>query len=98
MGIIDKLSFERKGALGCSDSDYCVQRATCCGTHFVEDVELSELYFDPTDLTRRVSLWRASSDARSLPCPSCGASEWDMEEVEELAAVPEPWRWACPAR
>ena len=90
MGVIDRYRFEKRGGFGCSNSDYHLHRTTCCGGYVVEDDELLDLYFDPTDLSRRIDLWEPPK-----PCPLCGAVEWDFTEVEELADVPESWGWAC---
>jgi hypothetical protein len=64
----------------------------------VEDDELSDLYFVPAYLSRRVSLLRDRSDASPFLCPLCGAAEWDLVEVQELADAPVEWRWACHPR
>ncbi len=98
MGVIDKYRFEKRGGAGCSNSDYRLHRTTCCGGYCVEDDELSDLYLDPADLSRRVSLLRDRADTGPFPCPLCGTAEWDLAEVEELAGVPEEWRWACHPR
>lgn len=95
MAVIERFRFESRGAFGCSNSDYHLQRLTCCGTFVVEDYELSDLYFDPGDLSKRISLLRNSDDTAPLVCPVCDAEEWDLVEVEGLSDVPEPWRWAC---
>src|SRR5690348_10324259 len=98
MGVIDKYRFEERSRAGCSNSDYRLHRTTCCGGFCVEDDELSDLYLDPADLSRRVSLLRERSDTSPFLCPLCGAAEWDLAEVRELADVPEEWRWACHPR
>jgi hypothetical protein len=98
MGVIDKYRFESRGGGGCSNSDYHLHRTTCCGGFCVEDDELSDLYLDPSDLSKRVSLLRGSADDSPFPCPLCGAGAWDLVEEEELSAVPASWRWACCAR
>jgi hypothetical protein len=95
MGVIDKYLFEQRSHGGCGDSDYLLQRTSCCGGHSVEDIELSDLYFDAADLTKRVSLLRKQSDTEAFRCPLCGAVEWDLAEVRDLADVPEEWLWAC---
>jgi hypothetical protein len=98
MGVIDKYRFEERGGGGCSNSDYHLHRTTCCGGYCVEDDELSDLYLDPADLSRWVSLLRERSDTSPFPCPLCGAAEWELVEVQELADVPDEWRWACHPR
>jgi hypothetical protein len=95
MGVIDKYRFEKRGGVGCSNSDYHLHRTTCCGGYCIEDHELSDLYIASNDLAKRVSLLRERSDTSLFPCPLCGAVEWDLSEVRELADVPEEWRWAC---
>jgi hypothetical protein len=93
--LIDKCRFEQRSAAGCSNSDYRLLRTTCCSGHCVEDEELSDLYLDPADLSKRVSLLRLETDTHPFPCPLCGTLEWDLDEVKELADVPDVWRWAC---
>jgi hypothetical protein len=90
MGAVDKCRFEKKGGHGCSNSFYLLDRTTCCGRFRVEDGELHDLYFDPTDLDRRIIL----RDSPQL-CPFCRASEWDLIEVDDLNEVPVEWQWAC---
>lgn len=94
MSVIDKVRFETRGARGCSNSDYRLCQATCCGRYCVEDEELGDLYLDPADLGRTVSLLGAQGDLPP-PCPMCGAPEWDLTEVRELPDVPASWTWAC---
>jgi hypothetical protein len=89
MGVIDKYQFESRGAVGCTNSDYSLQRTSCCQSYAAEDDELSDLYFDPADLSHRVSL------LHSPRCPFCGAAQWELIEVQEFAEVPAAWRWAC---
>jgi hypothetical protein len=98
MGIVDKYRFEKRSGGGCSNSDYKLHQSTCCGGYFIEDDELSDLYFDPTDISRRVSLLREPTDPRPFPCPLCGAVEWNLVEVQDLDEVPDQWRWACHVR
>lgn len=98
VGMIDKYRFESSGALGCSNSDYHLKRTTCCQGFCVEDDELSDLYVDPNDLTRRISLLRDRTERGPFPCPLCGADAWELIEVDDLADVPESWRWACSSR
>ena len=92
--LVNKWRFERRGGHGCSNSDYRLQRTTCCGAFGVEDAELQDLYTDPRDLTRSVLL---TYDPRSEPppaCPFCNAATWETVEVTDAAAVPADWRWA----
>jgi hypothetical protein len=98
MGVIDKYRFENQGGGGCSNLDYRLHRTSCCGRYCVEDYELSDLYLDSADLSRRVSLLRHRSDTSPFLCPMCWAADWDLAEVQELAEVPEEWRWACHPR
>lgn len=96
MGVIDKYKFESRGGHGCSNSNYVLHRTTCCRRFCVEDSELADLYVDPTDLTRRMPLWRGGED--EFPCPFCGTLVWDLSEVDELDEVPSDWHWACVER
>lgn len=89
MRVIDKDKFENRGGYGCSNSDYGLLRATCCGRFGVEDCELHDFYFDPTDLTKRIRLWE--NDA----CPYCSAAEWDLKAIDASDNVPDEWKWAC---
>ena len=98
MGIIDTYRFETRGGGGCSNSDYHLHRTICRGGYCVEDDELSDLYIDPADLARWVSLLRERSDTSPSPCPLCGAAEWELVEVQELTDVPDDWRSACHPR
>ncbi len=93
--VLDKWKFEARGGHGCSNSDYRLKRTTCCGCYAVEDTELIELYTDPTDLNKSMTLGYSPRHGESPPrCPFCGANEWDMAEVESVSEVPEAWRWA----
>jgi hypothetical protein len=95
VSVIDKNRFEQRGGGGCSNADYHLHQTTCCGAYCVEDDELSDLYLDGADLSRRVSLLREQLDTSLFPCPLCGTVEWDLVEVQGLADVPDEWRWAC---
>lgn len=96
MGIIDKYKFEHRGGVGCSNSDYHLRQTTCCKAYCVEDDELSDLYLDASDLSRRVSL--LTPDCPDA-CPYCGSLQWDLtSEVLDLELIPEDWRWACHKR
>jgi hypothetical protein len=95
MFSLEQHVFEKAGASGCSNSTYRVVTLTCCNRQVVEDDELSDLYFDPTALSRKVSLLR-TRDAPPLACPLCGATRWDLVPVEDVADVSGEWRWACP--
>jgi hypothetical protein len=90
MGTIDKVRFERRGARGCSNSDYDICQTTCCDVWCVEDDELSDLYVDPADLSAVIGLY--GEDV--LRCPFCRSATWDLRRVVDLASVPEDWRWA----
>jgi len=94
MGTVDKYVFEKRGASGCSNSDYHIAVLTCCGRQVVEDHELSDLYFDPTDPSRKVSLL-GPPDAPADPCPLCRATDWDFVPVDRIEDVAAEWRWAC---
>ncbi len=93
MPTIAKHVFDKRGASGCSNSDYHVGVLTCCGRQVVEDDELADMYFDPTDLSRKLSLLR-SHDAPAMPCPLCRAIDWDFVPVDDIQDVSEEWRWA----
>jgi hypothetical protein len=95
MSLIDKNRFESRGPCGCSNSHYRLHRTNCCGCFCVEDDELSDLYLDAGDLSKRISLLRHIDDSTPFPCPFCGTSEWDLVEVDELSVVSEAWKWAC---
>ncbi len=93
MGIIDKYRFEHQGNFGCSNSDYHLRRTTCCESYCVEDDELSDLYLDPSDLSKRISLLTTNYP---VPCPFCGSLQWDLaDEVLDFGMVPDNWKWAC---
>jgi hypothetical protein len=93
MGNIDNYEFEKRGARGCSNSDYYLCRTTCCGAWCVEDTELSDLYTDGTDPSAVLSLL-VVNPADILPCPFCRSETWDFRPVDDPKNVPEEWRWA----
>lgn len=93
MVTLDKHAFEKRGATGCSNSDYRLSMLTCCDRQVVEDDELSDLYFDSTDLSRKVSLLRTPGQA-GFRCPLCGASDWNVMPIDDIADVSGEWRWA----
>ena len=90
MSLIDKYEFESRSHSGCSNSDYQLCRTECCGRFGVEDDELLDFYFDPTDFSRRVFL------EKGVRCPFCGAQGLRHVEVEDFAEMPAEWRWAAP--
>jgi hypothetical protein len=95
MGVIDLYRFEKRIEPRTGNADYVLMRTSCCGQYCVEEDELSDLYFAQNDLLKRVTLLRAGDDTSMFACPMCGAAEWDLAEVAELADVPDEWRWAC---
>ena len=90
MSLIDNYAFESRSRSGCSNSDYQLCRTECCGRYGVEDDELLDFYFDPTDLSRHVFL------EKGTPCPFCGAQAWGRIEIDDFAEMPAEWRWAAP--
>ncbi|QDU28448.1 hypothetical protein ETAA8_35480 [Anatilimnocola aggregata] len=93
MAIIDKLSFESRSRGGCSNSHYVLCQTTCCDAYCLQDEELSNLYFDPTDPPRKISL--LGVDQQAIDCPRCMAKEWDYTIVDQLAEIPKAWGWAA---
>ena len=94
MFFLDKYLFEKLGASGCSGSDYRVFRSTCCNRQIVEDDELSDLYFDSTNLSKKLSLLGRQGDPVHC-CPLCGETRWDLIPIDGVADVSEEWWWAC---
>ena len=94
MVTLERRVFEKAGASGCSNSAYRVVTLTCCESQVVEDEELSDLYFDETDLSRKVSRL-GQPDEPPKGCPLCRAKDWDLLPVEDIGDVSERWRWAC---
>jgi hypothetical protein len=96
MITLERHVLKKAGAAGCSNSTYRVVTLTCCDRQVVEDEELSDLYVDPRDLSKKVSLLRAPGELDG-PCPLCRATAWDLVPVDDLAHVSQEWRWACPS-
>lgn len=69
----DKQRFENWSKGGCSNSDYSFVRTLCCARICVEDNELHELFFDPEDPEKRLTLWTSG-----LSCPLCGKADWEI--------------------
>jgi hypothetical protein len=88
---IDEGAFERRGASGCSNSDYSFVVTTCCAHVGIEDSELHLYYWDPSDLSTSLRMYEASG------CPTCGAADWDLESRSENEAPPTAWLWAVRA-
>jgi len=88
MTLIDKSIFESRTNSGCSNSDYRLCRTACCGSFGVQDDELLDFYFDPTDLTRRIFI------GKETLCPFCDKRDWDFIEVDDFREIPREWRWA----
>jgi hypothetical protein len=95
MSVIDKSRFEAAGGNGCGSSVYVLQRTTCCAAFAVEDRELADLYLDPADLRRTLTLMYDPSADAPPPRPFRSADDWDMVEVHNVADVPPAWRWAA---
>ena len=90
VSLIDKYAFESRSRSGCSNSDYQLCQTECCGRFGVEDDELLDFYFDPTDLTRHIFI------GHDVSCPFCGKQGWDFIEIDDFAEMPAEWRWAAP--
>ncbi len=89
MSLVDKLTFESRGARGCSDSNYAFGMTTCCERVGIVDHELDEFYWSSDTPSSSLSLLEGAA------CPFCGASRWDLHDIVHLDQVPEHWRWAC---
>ena len=85
--IIDKLKFESRSRKGCSNSHYIFMRTVCCGRIGIEDLELSEFYFDSGDPTISLNLFE------ELICPFCDSGSWDLVEIEPLKVSLKEWSW-----
>jgi hypothetical protein len=90
MSLIDKHTFEAASHSGCSNSDYQLCRTDCCGRFGIEDDELLDFYFDPTDFSRHIFL------ERGAVCPFCGVKDFQLQEIDDFAEMPAEWRWAAP--
>jgi hypothetical protein len=88
---LDKTKFEKRGGFGCSNSGYGLRETTCCRKPVAGDVELDDIYFDPVDLSKAVvRVW----EQNERPCALCGASDWNIKELEPPEEVPAEWSWA----
>ena len=95
MFTLEKQILEKRGARGCSNSSYRLVALTCCGRQVVEDDELSDLYIDPADLSKNVTLLK-TADSEATECPLCGAATWDFVVVDDVSEASLEWNWACP--
>ena len=91
MQQLDYHKFVARGAFDCGNSDYLFQTTTCCHRAVVRDVELDDIYYDPTDLRKRIRGWERSERS----CPLCDAITWSVVNWYSEASVPEEWRWAA---
>ncbi len=92
MGLVDKLVFEARGArggAGAGGSNYTFAMTTCCERIGGVDEKLNEFYWNCETPKDVVSLHEAPD------CPFCSSPIWNLHKLEELALVPEHWRWAC---
>lgn len=94
MSLIDHWIFTKRLGGAHGEAGYVLKRTTCCGSVAVEEVELSELYTNPEDLTVGISLLYDPRVEQPPRCPFCGATEWDLVEIEDVSDVPESWQWA----
>jgi hypothetical protein len=93
MSVIDDYKFRKGGAVGCSQSYFLLKQTTCCGKQCVQDDELWELYWDPSDLSGPKSLLHRENEP-GLSCPFCLAKDWNLREITDLNGVSSDWRWA----
>jgi hypothetical protein len=93
MGRVDHVAFASRGGgtISCSDYEFC--QTSCCGAWCVEERELSDLYFDGTNISAVLSLLRQPSE-KDPPCPLCGAQAWDLRPIEDPEQAPDAWQWA----
>jgi hypothetical protein len=89
MTLVDRFTFEGRGAHGTSDSDYGFAMTTCCERVGILDRELDDFYWSYETPSRSVSL------LEDPPCPFCGASSWGLHHLQHMDQVPDHWRWAC---
>lgn len=89
MSLVDKFTFEKRGARGVSDSHYAFALTSCCERVGVIDEELQDFYWNPDTPSLSISLLEGA------PCPSCGAPSWELHRIRDVSHVPDHWRWAC---
>lgn len=94
MCTVDQSIFRQYGI---DNSHFVLMRTTCCERGAVEDDELNNLFFVPSDLSVKVSLLYSPAESPPPACPLCGAYEWDLAEIRSQSEVPEEWRWVCSA-
>ncbi|CAA0104246.1 Uncharacterised protein [BD1-7 clade bacterium] len=82
---IDKIGFESSSSKGCSSSHYTFMKTNCCARVGVEDLELSEFYFDPSDLTKSVNLFE------ELTCPFCQSGSWELAPLNSYEVPGTEW-------
>lgn len=84
---VDKLKFQHRSGGGCSHSHYVFVVTQCCNSVFLEDTELSELYFDPEMPMRLIEIYD-----KKRPCPLCNSADWDYDYIAEY---PKENKWQC---
>ena len=91
---IDNLAVQRRGGITCGNDDFSVVRCTKCGSQYLYNDEILQLYLDPNDAT--VSVLYAKGE-HIPPCRGCGDGNWTIDEIpdDESAMVMDgPWAWA----
>lgn len=85
-------AIEKRGGNLCGADRFVMVCCSECRTHYLFNLELNDVYYDPQDLKRR---FFKLSGMRLPPCAGCGALEWEFapEALSEMEVQVGPWSW-----
>lgn len=81
-----------RGANLCGDDKFDIVSADCCQQHYLFNVELKDIYFDPFDLSKRFFFVPALV---LPPCAACGALNWQprLDALSLSEKMTGCWGW-----
>lgn len=71
------VEFVRRGGVVFTDTRLVAVRCCDCARAFLLDEGSGRLFLDPSDLRA------IAEEDDPIPCPGCGRSEWDLEDVPD---------------
>ncbi len=92
----DLKAIARRGGNLCGEDRFSIEQCAACQGQYLFNAELSDVYYDPEDLSRH---YFKIAGIDLPPCRYCGTLSWDFgAAVGPSTAQTGPWAWALASR
>ncbi len=88
----DLTLIQARGGNLCGDDRFTIVACAQCGTHYLYNEELRDIYYNPFDLSRRFF----NIEMLGLPpCVGCGLIDWRFSASNPIKVEVQlgPWAW-----